>query len=73
VGLSLVAGLVDRLQAKGVHVLLCGVRAELREGLQRSGTLERLNADHVFLERAVRQTSTQDAMRFARELCGVSA
>jgi SulP family sulfate permease len=73
VGLSLVAGLVDRLQAKGVHVLLCGVRAELREGLQRSGTLERLNADHVFLERAVRQTSTQDAMRFARELCGASA
>jgi len=72
VGLSLVAGLVDRLQARGVHVLLCGVRSELRDALQRSGTLERLHADHVFLERAVRQTSTQEAMRFARELCGAS-
>ena len=26
-------------------------------------------ADHVFLEQPVRQTSTQEAMRFARQLC----
>jgi SulP family sulfate permease len=69
VGLSLVSGLIDRLQARGVHVILCGVRAELREGLERAGTLARMDSDHVFLERAVRQTSTQEAMRRARELC----
>jgi SulP family sulfate permease len=70
VGLSLVAGLVDRLQSRGVHVLLCGVRPELRTGLERSGLLARLASTHVFLERAVRQTSTQEAMRYARELSG---
>jgi SulP family sulfate permease len=73
VGLALVSGLIDRLHAKGVHVLLCGVRPELRAGLERSGLLARLHSDHVFVERAVRQTSTQEAMRFARRLCGVPA
>jgi len=69
VGLAAVSGLVERLHARGVHVLLCGVRPELRTALERSGILARLKADHVFLERPVRQTSTQEAMRFARELC----
>ena len=68
VGLGLVGGLVERLQAQQVHVLLCGVRAELRDSLERSGLLARLGSDHVFLERPVRQTSTQEAMRFAHRL-----
>ena len=70
VGLSAISGLVDRLQARGIEVLLCGVRLELRTGLARSGVLARLGADHVFLERPVRYTSTQEAMQFARMLCG---
>jgi SulP family sulfate permease len=69
VGLALVSGLVERLHSRGVRVLLCGVRSELRASLERSGLLARLHADHVFLERPVRQTSTQEAMRFARQLC----
>jgi SulP family sulfate permease len=73
VGLALVSGLIDWLHAKGIHVLVCGVRPELRVGLERSGMLARLHSDHVFLERAVRQTSTQEAMRFARRLCGTPA
>ena len=72
VGLALVAGLIERLQARGVHVLLCGVKAELQESLARSGILARIHRDHVFLERAVRQTSTQEAMRYARRLCTTS-
>jgi SulP family sulfate permease len=69
VGLAAISRLVERLDSRGVHVLLCGVRPDLRTSLERSGTLERLHSDHVFLERPVRQTSTQEAMRFARELC----
>jgi sulfate permease, SulP family len=73
VGLSAIASLVDRLHDRRVHVLLCGVRPELRVRLERTGILARLHADHVFLERPVRQTSTQDAMRFARQLCAADA
>jgi SulP family sulfate permease len=73
VGLAAIGRLVDRLHARGVHVLLCGVRAELRTALERSGLLTRLQADHVFLERPVRQTSTQEAMRFARQVCTADA
>ncbi len=69
VGLAAVAGVVERLHGRGVQVLLCGVRPELRASLERSGMLAQLHADHVFLERPVRQTSTQEAMRFARQLC----
>jgi SulP family sulfate permease len=69
VGLALIAGVVERLQARGVHVILCGVRAELRESLERSGILALVHPDHVFLERPVRQTSTQEAMQFAARLC----
>jgi sulfate permease, SulP family len=69
VGLAAISRLVERLHAKGIHVLLCGVRPDLRASLERSGTLKRLQSDHVFLERPVRQTSTQEAMRFARQLC----
>ena len=61
---------MDRLQTRGVHVLLRGVRPELRFSLERSRPLSKLREDHVFLERPVRQTSTQEAMRFARELYG---
>ena len=42
-------------------------RAEVRSR-RKNGLLSKLQEDHVFLERPVRQTSTQEAMRFAREL-----
>jgi len=69
VGMAALEHFIERMRARGIEVLLCGVRPALREALERSGMLARLKPDHVFLERAVRQTSTQDAMRFARRIC----
>jgi hypothetical protein len=45
------------------------VRSGLRGALERGGLLARLDPTHVFLERPVRQTSTQEAMRLARRIC----
>jgi sulfate permease, SulP family len=69
VGLAELGRLVERLHERGVKVLLCGVRREMHAALERSGLLTTLQAEHVFLERPVRQTSTQEAMRYARQLC----
>lgn len=69
VGLAALDGFVERVRARGVDVLLCGVRPAMRIGLERSGIMARLQSDHVFLERPERWTSTQDAMRYARKLC----
>lgn len=68
VGLSELEGLIHRLEARGVKVLLCGVRPDLHRRLERSGLLAKLDRQHVFLEQPVRQTSTQAAMRYARTL-----
>jgi len=68
VGIAALEALIDRLQARGVEVLLCGVRPEMKRALVRSGLPAKLAHDHVFLEQPVRQTSTQAAMTFAREL-----
>jgi SulP family sulfate permease len=68
VGIAALEALIDRLQAHGVEVLLCGVRPEMKRALVRSGLPAKLAHDHVFLEQPVRQTSTQAAMTFAREL-----
>ena len=73
VGLLALQRLVDDLQARGVHVLLAGVRKDLQIRLERCGLLTRLHADDVFLEQPVRLTSTQAAMRRARELRGGAA
>jgi SulP family sulfate permease len=68
VGLLALERLVDDLQGRGVHVVLCGVRADLHRRLERCGLLAKVHEDHVFLEQPVRLTSTQAAMRFARGL-----
>ena len=68
VGLLALERLVADLQGRGVHVVLCGVRADLHRRLERCGLLAKVREDHVFLEQPVRLTSTQAAMRFARGL-----
>jgi len=68
VGLAALERLVDDLHERGVQVLLAGVRADLHRRLQRCGLLAKLREDHVFLEQPVRLTSTQAAMRRARDL-----
>jgi SulP family sulfate permease len=70
VGLAALDRFLERLRERGVHVLLCGVRMKMRDALQRTGTLERLEPGSLFLEQPKRQTSTQMAMRVARQLAG---
>ena len=68
VGMALLERSLDRLRARGVHVLLCGVRLPFFEGLSRCGVTAKVGESNVFLEQAVRQTSTLLAVRHAYEL-----
>jgi SulP family sulfate permease len=68
VGMALVGGSIRRMQARGVHVLMCGVRHEFAECMTRCGLTETLGASNVFLEQPVRLTSTLLATRHAYEL-----
>ena len=67
VGMTLLEHFFDRLKARGIHVLLCGVRPEFAEKMERTGLVERLG-EKLFLEQPVRQTSTLLAIRHAYEL-----
>jgi SulP family sulfate permease len=64
VALSLLDGFLARMEARGVVVLLCGVRKHLHDVLWRTGTAERLG-DRVFPEEQVRHTSTLKALAHA--------
>jgi SulP family sulfate permease len=70
VGLAMLETFLDRLAARRVHVLLCGVRPDLFKGMQRIGLVDRLDAKHIFLEEPVRMTSTLLAVRYAYQLIG---
>jgi SulP family sulfate permease len=69
VGLTLLEDFLHRVKARGVHVLLCGVREDMAEKLERTGIAAHLG-ERLFLEQPVRQTSTLLAMRHAYELIG---
>jgi SulP family sulfate permease len=69
VGLTLLDGFLSRVKARGVHVLLCGVRSEFAEKLERTGISAQLG-ERLFLEQPVRLTSTMLAIRRAYELIG---
>src|SRR5262249_51488279 len=64
VGLALLDGFLERVKARGLHVLLCGVRPEFASKMDRIGLTQRMG-DRVFLEQPVRQTSTLLAIRHA--------
>ncbi len=68
VGLTLLEGFLERMRARGVHVVMCGVRAHLFASMMRSGMAARLGEKQVFLEQPVRQTSTLLAIRHAYQL-----
>ncbi|MDX2170169.1 MAG: SulP family inorganic anion transporter [Deltaproteobacteria bacterium] len=67
VGLSLLQKFIEHLQARGVHVILCGVQEALSERMQNCGLTEIIDASHIFLEQPVKQTSTVLAVRYAYE------
>ena len=69
VGLTLLEDFLKRVKARGVHVLLCGVRTEFAEKLERTGISAQLG-ERLFLEQPVRLTSTMLAIRHAYELIG---
>ncbi len=69
VGLTLLEDFILRVKARGLHVLLCGVRTEFAEKLERTRIRANLG-DALFLEQPVRLTSTMLAIRHAYELLG---
>jgi SulP family sulfate permease len=68
VGLTLLEGFLERMKRRNIHVLLCGVRRPLFVCMQKTGLVTRLDQREIFLEEAVRQTSTLLAIRYAYEL-----
>jgi SulP family sulfate permease len=68
VGMALLERSVDRLRARGVHVLMCGVRKGLFACMKRCGLAQKLGEPNIFLERPVRLTSTLLAIGQACEL-----
>ena len=69
VGLTLLENFLHRVKARDIHVLLCGVREDFAEKLERTGISAHLG-ERLFLEQPVRQTSTLLAIRHAYELIG---
>jgi SulP family sulfate permease len=67
VGIALLEGAVDRLRARGIFVVLCGVRPGMRACLENCGLAQKLGDENIFLEQPVRQTSTVLAIRHAYE------
>jgi SulP family sulfate permease len=67
VGMSLLERAIDRWRARGVLVVLCGIRPGMKACLDNCGLAEKLGAENIFLEQPVRQTSTVLAIRHAYE------
>ena len=59
---------MDRMKARGVEAMLCGVRPELYAVMEACGLAAKLTKQQVFLEQPVRQTSTLQAIRHAYDL-----
>jgi SulP family sulfate permease len=70
VGTHMVDGFVRRLHARGVHVLLCGVRNDLFRVFEKTGLIELIKPECVFREQAIRQTSTAQAVAYGQALLG---
>jgi SulP family sulfate permease len=69
VGLILLKAFADRVRARGVHVLLCGVRVDLAQKLETSGFNDGVD-DPIFREEKGPLTSTIQAIGYAHELIG---
>jgi SulP family sulfate permease len=67
-GMALFAAFLEQLEARGVHVILCGVRDGFHDVLVRSGLAEKLGEARIFREQPVRQTSTMLAIEHATRM-----
>jgi len=63
---------VDRMHAKGGHVLLCGVRGELMARMQGYGLVDRIGRENIFEPDYGVFTSAKRALARARVLVGSS-
>ena len=68
-GMILLEDFVDRVQARGVHVLLCGVRRDLAQRMETTGLSVSIRTP-IFREEKVPLTSTILAIRHAYQLIG---
>ena len=68
VALNLIEHFLDRVRARGVKVIMCGVSAHLHDVMKRTGMADRLGEKELFLEQRVRLTSTIKAVQHAYEL-----
>jgi sulfate permease, SulP family len=68
VGLNLLEQFLIGMKERGVTVLFCGVRHDLLGTLTRAGMTERLGEGNLFVEQAIRQTSTHQALVHAYTL-----
>jgi SulP family sulfate permease len=68
--LDLLLEAIDRLAAKQVAVLLCGVREEMMTVLTRAGVEERLGPGRIFREKPATWSSTSEAVERAYEIIG---
>jgi SulP family sulfate permease len=69
VALSLLENFLERMKARNVLVLLCGVRPQLYRVLVNTGMIER-SGEQVFREERVRETSTMRAIQYAYSIIG---
>ncbi|MCC6848266.1 MAG: SulP family inorganic anion transporter [Deltaproteobacteria bacterium] len=65
VGMALLERAVDAWRARGILVVLCGIRPGMQACLDNCGLAEKLGRENLFLEQPVRQTSTVLAIRHA--------
>jgi sulfate permease, SulP family len=54
-----------RIEARGVHVVMVGVRQDLADALENTGMELRIGAERIFREQPIRFTSTQKGVQFA--------
>jgi sulfate permease, SulP family len=72
VGLHQLFDAISSFCDRGVNVVLCGVRPDLAEALERTELIEQLGRDAIFLEQPVRLTSTLKAIQHAYQMIGTS-
>lgn len=68
VAMALIDAFLGRMKARGVHVIMCGVREDLLDALRKTGMTRTLGPDQVFEEAEVRHSSTLQAVRHAYSL-----
>lgn len=70
--LELLINFIERMNARGVKVLLCGVRAPMMKVFENARLEERLGPKRIFPERAAVWSSTTEAIARAYELLGAN-